>query len=111
MTKGIYVRYNVHRMQQILNITQARNNLSSIVSGVAREKRKVVIVRDSMPEAVLIPYEEYIKEQNDIDRLWQLRFERLLQKGKKSFKKWAKKNKVDIKRLSEEKMYEIVEKA
>jgi prevent-host-death family protein len=98
-------------MQQILNITRARNDLSNIISKVAREKRKVVIVRDSMPEAVLVPYDEYVKEQNEKEKLWQLRFERLLSQGKKSLKKWAKKNKVDMGKLSEEKMYELVEKA
>jgi len=30
---------------------------------VAREGKKVVIVRDSVPEAVLIPYDEYTKSE------------------------------------------------
>lgn len=97
-------------MQQISNITQVRNNLSNFVSQVAREKKSVIIIRDSMPEAVLVPYEDYLKEEREKELLWQTRFDNLLKTGKKAFKTWAGKNKINLKKLKEEKMYEIVDK-
>ncbi len=98
-------------MQQIINITQARNNLSKIVSSVASKRKKVVIVRDSLPEVVLIPYRDYLVGEEKKEKMWKLRFEQLLKKGKKEFKKWAKKKKINLKKLSEEKVYEIIDKA
>lgn len=98
-------------MQQILNITQTRNNLSSIVSRVAGEKKDVIIIRDSQPEAVLIPYSEYLLRQERTDRTWRLRFEQVLRRGRQSFRKWAKANNVNLKNLKEEDVYDLVEKA
>lgn len=98
-------------MLQILNITQTRNNLSSIVSRVASEKKEVIIIRDSQPEAVLIPYSEYILRQEHADRAWRLRFEQVLAQGKQSFRAWAKTNNINLKNLREEDVYDFVEKA
>ena len=98
-------------MQQIMNITQTRNSLSKVVSDVAKQKKQVVIIRDSMPEAVLIPYEDYLASAKDKDLLWQARFNRLLTQGKQTFKIWAKKNKVNISKLKEEEIYDLIKKA
>lgn len=97
-------------MQRIISITDVRNNVSRIVSDVAQTKRKVVIVRDSIPEAVLIPYQEFLTQEQEREKLWQMRFARLLKTGKNTFKKWAAKRKINVDKLTEEEMYEIVEK-
>ena len=97
-------------MQQILNITQTRNNLSSIVSRVASKKNEVIIIRDSTPEAVLVPYSKYIQQYEAKNREWKKRFNHLLMQGKKSFRVWAKNNNMNIKNLTEEDMYALVDK-
>lgn len=97
-------------MQQIYNITQVRNNFSSLVSEVARKKKTMVIIRDSIPEVVLISYEEYIKTEEEKEKLWQVRFEKLLKEGKKAFRKWSKEKKINLKKLTEEKVYDIMDK-
>ena len=98
-------------MQQILNITQTRNNLSKVIKDVSKSNKSVVIIRDSVPEAVILSYSEYISSEKDKDLLWQAKFEKLLRQGKKVFRTWAKKNKVDINKLNEEDVYDIIQKA
>jgi len=96
-------------MQQIVNITQARNDLSNLVSTVAKNNKPVVIVRDSMPEAVLVPYIEYMQSGADKEKLWKLQFEKLLKEGKKAFRAWAKKRNIDVDKLTEEEVYELID--
>jgi len=97
-------------MQQIINITEARNNLSNLVSRVARERKNVVIIRDSMPEAVLIPYKEYIDSETAKEKSWKSDFEKVLEDGRKTFSKWAKKRNIDIDKLTEEEFYDLIDK-
>lgn len=98
-------------MQQIISITDARKQLSQLVATTAQQGTEVVIVRDSVPEAVLVPYDRIIKQEAEKDKLWKLRFDRLLARGKQAGKLWVKKNKVDLKTISEDKLYDLVEKA
>ncbi|MEK7111167.1 MAG: type II toxin-antitoxin system Phd/YefM family antitoxin [Patescibacteria group bacterium] len=98
-------------MQQIVNITAARQQLSQLVAAAAQQGTEVIIVRDSIPEAVLMPYSRILKQEKDKDILWSLRFDRLLARGKQAGKLWAKKNKINLKTISEDKLYDLVEKA
>lgn len=97
-------------MQQIVSITDARKQLSQLVIA-AQQGEEVVIVRDSIPEAVLMPYDRILKQEAEKDKLWDLRFDRLLTRGKQAGKLWAKKNKINLKTVSEAKLYDLVEKA
>ncbi len=95
-------------MQQILNITQVRNSLSEVVGGVARTKKPVVIIRDSMPEAVLVSYDTFLKDAGDEERLWSMRFDHVLASGKRAFTQWAKKRGLDPKKMTEEEAYGLI---
>jgi len=97
-------------MQQIVNITQVRNNLGSMVSSVVKDKKNVIIIRDSKPEAVLIPYQEFVKTETDKERLWKLEFEKLQREGKKAFRAWARKKGIDVDKLTEEEVYDLIDK-
>lgn len=98
-------------MQQIISITDARKQLSQLVAATAQQGTEVIIVRDSVPEAVLMPYSQILKQESERNKLWGLRFDRLLARGKQAGKLWAKKNKINLKSVSEDKLYELVEKA
>jgi len=98
-------------MVQILNISQVRNRLSNIVQSVAREGKNVVIVRDSLPEAVIIPYDQFEKNEEEVRKIWQLRFDRLMKDGKKLGKEWAKRQNIKLNKLTEEEKYALVKKA
>lgn len=98
-------------MQQIVSITDARNNLSQLVSSVAKKQQSVTIVRDSEPEAVLIPYTKLLEDERKSQKLWKLEWQRLMREGKKAGKRWAKKNNIDLKKISEEELYALIDKA
>lgn len=97
-------------MQQIMNITDVRKNLSSIVAGLAMRNASVVIVRDSRPEAVLFPYNKLLGDIKEKEELWKFRFERLLKVGKKTGAAWAKKKGINLRKMSEEEKYALVKK-
>jgi len=65
LDKHLNVRYNVRYMQQIISITELRNNLASLVKQVAQTKESVVIVQDSNPIARITPYEKTKKYNSD----------------------------------------------
>ncbi|OGG31231.1 hypothetical protein A3I51_01375 [Candidatus Gottesmanbacteria bacterium RIFCSPLOWO2_02_FULL_38_8] len=97
-------------MQQIVNITEARNDLSNLVSKVSKNRKPVVIIRDSKPEAVLVSYQEFISNQEEQKKLWDQTFENLQKEGKKAFRIWAKKRNIDVDKLTEEEVYDLIDK-
>lgn len=45
-------------MVQIVNISQARNQLSTLIKQVSTTKNPVIIIRDSIPSVIMIAYEQ-----------------------------------------------------
>lgn len=97
-------------MQQIVNITQARNNLAKLVEKVKTTKQPVVIVQDSFPSVVVYPYDEALKNEQRKEALFKRDLEDLLREGKKAFKRYLKKKGI-TKKLTEEEAYEIIKNA
>lgn len=93
-------------MQQMINVTQARSRLGQLVSSVAKNKRNVIILRDSLPQAVLISYEQYEKQEKE----WDKEFLRLMTESKKNFKTYVKKRTIPYPK-NEEAMYELINQA
>lgn len=56
-------------MLQIINISQARTNLSQLVKKIQETKRPVVIVQDSTPVVVVYPYDQSLDEKRYLDNL------------------------------------------
>lgn len=97
-------------MLQIVSITDARNNLAKLIDKVQVSKQPVVIVQDSSPSAVIYPYDEIVKQEEERDRLFRLKFQEIFNAGKKSFKKYLQKKSMQIPR-SEGKAYSIIKNA
>jgi len=93
-------------MPKLINLTQARNNLSKLIDEVALEKRDYILIRDSIPQAVIIPYSQYQRQEEE----WQDEFEKAMREAKKQFKKYLKRKKIPYPKTEEE-MYEFVNKA
>ena len=93
-------------MLNLVNITQARNNLSRLIDEVFTRKKTYILLRDSIPQAVIIPYDSYKLQEEE----WQKEMERLMNKGKKLFKKWLKERKIKAPK-SEDEIYQIVDQA
>jgi len=92
-------------MTNLINITQTRNNLSAIIGNVYTKNDRYVVIRDSIPQAVIIPYADYQAKEEK----WQDELDRLMAEGKKAFNKWLKDNKMERPKTEEE-MYELVDK-
>jgi len=92
-------------MLNLINITQARKSLSSLIREVSSQKKRYVLIRDSIPQAVIVPYDEYQDQQEN----WQLEMKKIMSEGKKSFKKWLKKERIKTPK-NEKQALEIINK-
>jgi prevent-host-death family protein len=65
-------------MQQIIGVTELQRKFRSFFDDVVRKRVPLVLTRGSRPEAVLIPYEDYLRYQQmqesevlaRFDRVW-----------------------------------------
>jgi antitoxin (DNA-binding transcriptional repressor) of toxin-antitoxin stability system len=90
----------------LISATYARNNLSRLLDEVIKKGKRFILIRDSQPQAVIVPYEEIVEKEKE----WQLEFQELVVKARPYFKNWLKRQKIS-KRLTEETLYEIINKA
>jgi prevent-host-death family protein len=97
-------------MLQIVNITDARNNLAKLIEKVKTTQKPIVIVQDSTPSVVIYPYEELAKKEEETEQLFQLRFNEVFAEGEIAFKNYLKKNNLPTP-SSEEEAYSIIKNA
>lgn len=103
LDKNDNILYGTHNMLNLINLTQARNNLSRLVEEVFSAKKTYILIRDSIPQAVIIPYDQYLSAEEK----WQETMNKLMEKGKKTFKDWLAKNKKRYPKTEDE-TYEII---
>lgn len=96
-------------MQQIVNITDVRNNISQLVKEVAKENKTIVIIRDSKPEAALVSYEKARTLTEQEDREWKKRFDTVMMAIRKQGRAYLKKRGIDWKKMTEEEFYDFVD--
>ena len=94
-------------MLQIVNITDARNNLAKLIEKIKDTKKPVVIVQDSTPSVVIYPYDEVEKREDEKDQLFQLQFQKVFKEGEDAFAKYLKKNKLESP-TTEDEAYTII---
>lgn len=95
-------------MEKIIGITEARTNMKNLVDRVSEQNEVYIIARDSKPQAVIISYEEYIKNMAMLEESKKLRFEKVLEETREQFMQWLKKRGYDIEKLSEEEIERII---
>lgn len=69
-------------MVHIINISDARKNISSLIKKVATTKEPIIIIQDSKPMAIINAYGE-TDDLNEKLRTWKIELEEVLHKGKK----------------------------
>jgi prevent-host-death family protein len=67
-------------MNRIIGVTELQRRFRSVFDEVAKKRASYVLTRGSRPEAVLIPYEDYIRYQSMTEADVQERFNRLMDK-------------------------------
>lgn len=97
-------------MLQIINITDARNNLAKLIQRVKSTKEPIVIIQDSTPSVVIYPYDELAKKEEEKDQLFQLRFQQIFAEGEKVFANYLKKNNLQTP-STEDEAYSIIKNA
>jgi prevent-host-death family protein len=95
--------------QQFINVTEARANFKNVVSDVASGKAEVILIRDSKPQAVLIPYDQYRLQKQSATEKWDSRFAKLVKKTGAIGNIWAKKQGIDLKKTSEDELYAAID--
>lgn len=108
LDRKMLVQYNVPCMEQIVNISKARRNLADLVKGVAKTGKRVIIVRQSFPEVAIVPYQEILEREKEKDKLWDLRFEKVLKESRQLFKKFLKGRRIS--KITEDQTYELLKK-
>lgn len=96
--------------QQFVSVTEARAKLKDLVDLVVSGKSRVVLVRESKPEVVLVRYSDISQSEETETREWQKRFDRLLREGRKAGRRWAKKQGIDLKKVTEDELYDLIDK-
>ncbi|OGK41224.1 hypothetical protein A3A74_04235 [Candidatus Roizmanbacteria bacterium RIFCSPLOWO2_01_FULL_35_13] len=58
---------------------------------------------------VVYPYEQIFEQEEQKEKEWNIRFDKMLREGRKIGKAWLKKKGIDPKTLTEEKTYELID--
>jgi len=98
--------YNTSNMPNLINVTQARNNFSSLLDNITNKQESYIVIRDSVPQAVVIPYKQYLQQEQN----WADAFDKTSKELKIQFRKELIKQKTSYPKTEEE-MYELVNKA
>ena len=91
-------------MLNYINLTNARNQLSQLVTKVAEAREQYVVIRGSRPVAVMMSWDEYQSREQQ----WQDEVRKLMTESKQTFDRWLKANKLKPKK--EEDVYQIIDK-
>lgn len=75
------------------------------MNDIVLNQQAKIIIRESQPEAVIIPYAQYQKQETD----WKEEFKKLMISSRKAFRTWCKDNKIKYPK-TEEQVYAIIDK-
>jgi prevent-host-death family protein len=97
-------------IQQFVSVTEARARLKELIDSVVAGKSRVILVRDSKPEVALVRYDDMVRQEEISEQEWQKRWDDALKEGKKAGRRWAKERGIDLKKVTEEELYDLIAK-
>ena len=95
-------------MEQIIGITNARNNIKEIVDSISAKDETYIVTRDSIPEVVIMSYKKYIENKKLLKQIGELKYEKSIKKSLLQFKEWLTQKGYDTEKLTEEETYEMI---
>ncbi|KKU88490.1 MAG: hypothetical protein UY16_C0006G0005 [Candidatus Gottesmanbacteria bacterium GW2011_GWA2_47_9] len=98
-------------MQQFVSVTEARARLKELMDIVKTGKTRVVLVRESKPEVALVRYDDIVRQEELSEEAWQKRWDEALKEGKEAGRRWAKERGIDLKKVTEQEFYDLIDKA
>ncbi len=96
--------------QQFVSVTDARAKLKELMDIVMAGKSRVILVRDSKPEIALVRYDDVVQKEEMSEKEWKKRWDEAMSEGRKAGRRWAKAQGVDLKKISEEELYDLIDK-
>lgn len=97
-------------LPNFIAITDLRTKTKEIFDGVKNNNLPVIVMRESVPEAVIIPFSEYNAFQEEKRIAWSKRMIELAQRTKPYVTNWLKKKGYNPKKVSGDKFVDILEK-
>lgn len=95
---------------KFIGITDLRIKTKEIFDLVKNKNLPVVVMRESTPEAVIIPFSEFDALQEEKRRLWNQRLDDLAGGIKPYIKKWLKKKGYKPEEVTGDQFVDILEK-
>jgi len=95
-------------MEQIIGITNARNNIKEIVDIISDKNEIYIVTRDSIPEVVIMSYKKYLENKELLNQIWKFKYEKSIQKSQLQFKEWLKQKGYNVNKLSEKEILDII---
>lgn len=96
--------------QQFVSVTDARAKLKDLMDIVLAGKSRVILVRDSKPQVALVRYDDLVAREEMSEKEWQERWDEAMKAGRKAGRIWAKERGIDLKKVTEEELYELIDK-
>lgn len=93
-------------MPKIINLSEARSNLSQVIEDVFTRNKTYILIRASKPQAVIIPYQDFEEKKG---KRWQDEMEDLMKVGRQKFAEYLKENNIKPPK-NEEEVYKIIDK-
>lgn len=97
--------YATITMLNVINITQARQNLSQLIDEIVATQQPRILIRESRPEAVIVPYNQYAKEKEN----WNREFMRLKTEASTQFRAYLAKRNIPYPK-TEDALYATIDK-
>src|SRR3989338_1318865 len=97
-------------LPKFIGITDLRNRAREIFDNVKEKQEAVVVVRDSKPEAVILPIKEYESIVAEKRRQWNNRLIELTSQVTPLIASWLKKKGYNPEKITGDKLLDLLEK-
>lgn len=96
-------------MPKFIGITELRAKTRDVFDMVKNQEQAVVVMRESKPEAIIIPYKEFEVFLAEKRRLWNKRLDELTEAAKPYMERWLKRKGFIPQKVTGDKLVEILE--
>lgn len=96
-------------MPKFIGITELRSKTRDVFDMLKNQEQPVVVMRESRPEAIIIPYKEYEVLLAEKRRIWNKKLDELAQKSRPSVVRWLKKKGYNPAKMTGDKLLETLE--
>ena len=97
-------------LPKFIAITDLRTKTKEVFDLVKNKNLPVIVMRESVPEAVIIPFSEFNTLQEEKQRVWNKRLDKLAKETKPYVEKWLKQKGYKSEKVDGDKLLDLLEK-